>query len=163
MSTSDEARAALRLVRESPARLVEEQLRQRRSPRAVAVLAALLGLNATYVAAGDLPQTWELAVRGTVAVLVLGGTLGGLVSRRLAAALGESIRLRYRDLPPRHIVLPAVLGAAYGGTAPALGRWVDGTGVHRPSVVLAALLTSVLLVEVLAADRWLRRSQGTEA
>jgi hypothetical protein len=29
--------------------------------------------------------------------------------------------------------------------------------------VLAALLTSVLLVEVLAADRWLRRSQGTEA
>jgi hypothetical protein len=59
---------------------------------------------------------------------VLGGTLGGLVSRRLAAALGESIRLRYRDSLPATSCCPAVLGAAYGGTAPALGRWWTGRG-----------------------------------
>ena len=157
MTTPDEAHVALQRVREAPARLEQEQYRRRRSSRALTVMAVLLVLNAVFVAAGDLPRTWELAVRGVAVVLILVGTMGGLISRRLAATLGNSVQLRYRGLTRSGLVLPAVLGVVYGMAAPALSRWVESTGTEYPSVVLAALLTLLLALELAVADRWLLR------
>ncbi len=161
MTTPDEARVALRQATEAPARLRQEQHRQRRSSRALTVMTVLLVLNAVFVGAGDLPRTWELAVRGLAVALILVGTLGGLFSRRLAAALGDSVRLRYRGLTRGELMLPFVLGVTYGVAAPALSRWVMATGTEYPSVVLATRLTLLLALELAVADRWLLRRSAT--
>jgi len=152
----DEAREALRTAREARERLLTAHLQQRGTPRAVTVVAAGLLLNATFLAAPDLPEAWRWPVQsGAVAVLVVSLVAMG-VSRRVAGRLGESVRLRPRAMPRHYVIVPLLLGLTYGAVGPSAGRWSHSTGVEYPHVLLASIMTIVLIIEILVAVVWLR-------
>jgi len=156
----DEAREALRTAGEARERLLAAHLDRRGSRRVVTVVAAGLLLNATFLAAPDLPEAWRWPVRlGALAVLVA-ALVAMAVSREVAGRLGESVRLRPQALPRRYVVVPLLLGLIYGVVGPSVGRWSEATGVQYPHVLLASVMTVVVIVEILAAVVWLRAVRG---
>jgi len=152
----DEAREALRTAEEARERLLAAHARQRGTRRALTVVTAGVLLNAVFLAAPDLPEAWRWPVQAGALGAVVGTLVAMGVSRTAAARLGESVRLRVRAAPRRHLVVPLLLGVVYGAVGPSAGRWAHATGVEHPHLLLAAVMTVLLVVELVAAATWLR-------
>jgi hypothetical protein len=151
-----EATEALRTAGDARDRLLTVHLQQRGSRRAVTVVAAGLLLNATFLAAPDLPGVWRWPVQVLALAVLVSALVAMALSREVAGRFGESVRLRARALPRRYLFVPLLLGLTYGAAGPFVGRWSDATGVRYPHVLMATVMTVLLITLMLAAFAWLR-------